>query len=73
MQVTSPSILSSLTREAGRQHDYFALRRDGDLAEFWAELESMAFRARSERMALVITMESVNMDPHIIKACEQLQ
>lgn len=72
MIVANQSHLRSLIQEAGRQADFYRMKRDDDVANFWAELESLAFQARSSRRDLiVIPRESLN--PPLIKACEQVQ
>ena len=72
MIVADQSQLRSLVQEAGRQADFYHRKRDADVAEFWQELESLAFEARSQRRALVIEIREVLKTP-IIKLGEQGQ
>jgi hypothetical protein len=60
--------LRSLLQEAGRQADFYHRRGDDEIAAFWAELEGLAFRARTSGKALVIGVQVKN--PPIIKGCE---
>ena len=72
MIVASPTHLRSLLQESGRQADFYMRKHDGDVAEFWAELESLAFRARTSGQSLVIEIRECLKTP-IIKLGEQHQ
>jgi hypothetical protein len=72
MQVNNPSVLRSLTNEAGRQADFYH-RRTGAEAElqFWSALEALASEARRNGHSLVIEKRDYSGNPIPIKACEQ--
>lgn len=74
MEVSSPSILRSLTHEAGRQADFYN-RRTGTEAEcqFWSDLEAIATAARHRSAILVIEMRDRLALPIPIKGCEQAE
>lgn len=69
MEITSTSFIRSLRNEAGRQADFFR-SRDGDVADTWRQIESIAHNALLTGSSLRIILSSELTEYPIHKACE---
>lgn len=70
MTTSSPEMLTSIMREAGRQAEFFHSRGNDHLSGLWQEIESLAWQAKRERRELRIVLMGVHVQSHPIKGCE---
>jgi hypothetical protein len=70
MLTSNPQVLSSLTREAGRQSDFYRQRGDQALSDFWSDVEALAFECRKTGAALHIEKRENSSIPFPIKRGE---